>query len=318
MQEKHQNIITKILSKEATQEEKSLLFEEMKTNKELKAEFDKTSKLWNSLTLEQKKFDKERIQKLIALKIRINKKQKQNKFITTTLKYAAILIVFFSIAIIVNNDLKSTKVIVNNSNTIKKISLPDNSVISLNKNAKLEYNNSILKYFNRNVSIKGEAFFEIAKQNGKKFTVHTSDFDINVLGTKFNVRTYNKNQSVVLTEGKVLLNSFKNKDAEIIMSPGEILEYNTKNSDFILHDINTKIYTSWLNHKLEFDNFSLNELAQLIKLRYNKDLIITNNKIAEKRISGSAPSDDINLITKALETILKINIQQNGNQLLIN
>lgn len=318
MQEQHHNIITKYLSKEASSEEEKFLFQEMKTNKELKVEFDKMQKLWQSFNNEQKKFDKERMQKLIALKISINKKQQKNRFIAASLKYAAIFIGLFLITTFVINDLKSIKVIVNNTNEIRKIQLPDNSIISLNSDAKLEYNNSNLKDFNREVKIEGEAFFEIAKQHGKQFTVHTHDYDINVLGTKFNVRTYKGNQSVVLTEGKVLLNSFINKDSQIIMKPGEILEYNKNNNEFILHEINTKIYTSWLNNKLEFDNFSLNELAELINLRYNKQLIINNKEIAEKRISGSAPSDDISLIVKALETILNTKIQQNENQLLIN
>ncbi len=318
MQEQQINIITKYLSNEASSEEENFLFDEMKTNKELKAEFDKINKLWQSFNNEQKEFDASRIKKLIDLKISINKKQKQNKIINITLKYAAIFIGIIFLAFLIKTDLQSTKVIVNNTKEVKKITLPDNSIISLNSNAKLEYNNSTLKEFNREVKINGEAFFEISKLKGKKFTVHTPDFNINVLGTKFNVRTYDKDQSVVLTEGKVLLNSFTNKDSEIIMHPGEIVEYSKENSTFILHEINTKIYTSWLNHKLEFDNFSLNELAELVKLRYNKDLIISNKQIAEKRISGSAPSDDINLIIKALETILKTKIEHKENQLLIN
>jgi len=318
MQEQYWNITTKYLSNEASKEETEFLFKEMKTNKDLKAEFDKIKELWKSFNNEQKEFDSIRIKKIIDLKISINKKQKQNKIISTTIKYAAVFIGIIFLSFLVKIDLQSKKVIVNNTKEIQKITLPDNSIISLNTNAKLEYNNSTLKEFNREVEIKGEAFFEISKLNGKKFTVHTPDFDINVLGTKFNVRTYNKEQSVVLTEGKVLLNSFTNKDSEIIMQPGDIVEYSKENSTFILHEINTKIYTSWLNHKLEFDNFSLNELAELVKLRYNKNLIISNKKIAEKRISGSAPADDINLIVKALETILKTKIEHNGNQLLIN
>jgi len=318
MQKQHWNIITKHLSNEASSEEEKSLFEEMKTNKDLKAEFDKIKELWNSFSNEQKEFDKVRIKKLIDLKISINKKQKRNRIINASLKYAAIFIGIVLISFLIKIDLQSTKVIVNKTKQIQKITLPDNSIISLNTNAKLEYCNSALKGFDRKVDIEGEAFFEIAKLNGKEFRVHTPDFDINVLGTKFNVRTYKKAQSVVLTEGKVTLNSFKNKYTNITMQPGEIVEYNKDNSGFILHDINTKIYTSWLNNKLEFDNFSLNELAELVKLRYNKDLIISKKEIAEKRISGSAPSDDINLIVKALETILKIEIEKKGNQLLIN
>jgi len=317
MQEQQYNIITKYLSNEASKEELSLLFEEMKTNKELKSEFEKLSIIWKSLNNEQKEFDKEKMQKLIALKISINKKQKQRRLISNTLKYAAIFILLISISTFVFKDLKSTKIIVNNSEKKQKIKLPDNSIVFLNKNTKIEYSNSTLKSFNREINIEGEAFFEIAKYDNNKFIVHTPDFNINVLGTKFNVRTYNKNQSVVLTEGKVLINSFKSPNTEITMQAGEILQYSKLNSGFILNKTNSKIYTSWLSDKLEFDNFSLYKLSELIKLRYNKDLIIKNEATANMRISGTAPSDDISLIIRALETILKTKIQQKENQLLI-
>ncbi len=318
MQEKYQNIITKQLSKEASSEEESFLFEEMKTNKKLKTEFEKLSTIWNSLSNEKKEFDKKRMQKLIALKISINKKQKRNSFVLASFKYAAIFIAIITITTFVFNDLQSTKIIVNNTGKMLKVKLPDNSIICLNKSAKIEYINSILKTFNREVNIDGEAFFKITKSKNKKFTVHTPDFDINVLGTEFNVRTFAQNQSVVLTKGKIQLNNFENIKTNIVMKPGEIIKFNKEKNIFISQKINPKIYTSWLNKKLEFDNFSLNELSELIKLRYKKDLIITNKEIANKKISGTAPADDLNLLLKALETILKTKIQHKENQLLIN
>ncbi len=316
MQEQNWNIITKHLSKESSEEENNALFAAIEKDKKLKAEFGEIKTLWNSLSLPEETFNKERILKLISTKT--GKHKKQRSIIQKTLKYAAVFVGLLMITTYVYMDLTSIKTLTNNTDKIQEIKLPDNSIIILNANAKIEYNNSILKTFNREVNIDGEAFFKITKSKNKKFTVHTSDFDINVLGTEFNVRTYKKNQSVVLTEGKVLLNSFKNPNAEMTMKPGEIVKFNKEKNIFISQKINSKIYTSWLNKKLEFDNFSLKELSELIKLRYNKDLIITNKEIANKKISGTAPADDLNLLLKALETILKTEIQHKENQLLIN
>jgi len=318
MQERHWEIITKHLSNEATDEETKFIFQELRDDDKFKKEYDEISVLWNSLTANKRSFDKERILKLIAKKISINKKQKQKRILLASFKYAAIFIGLVVITSFVINDLNSTKIVLNNTNKIQEIKLPDNSILYLNKNAKIEYGNSTIIRFNREINLEGEAFFEIAKSKNNKFIVHTPDFDINVLGTKFNVRTYDKNQSVVLTEGKIRLNNFQNYETDIILRPGEVLRYSKENNGFIYYSVNTKIYTSWLNNKLEFDSFSLNELAELIQLRYNKKLIIQNSEIAEKRISGSAPSDDLNLIIQALETILNTKIIQNENKLIIN
>ena len=318
MQEKYLNLITKHLSKEASSEENILLLEEIEKNEQFKETFEEIKTLWDSLNNSKKEFDKERILKLIAFKIAQNKKQKRNKVLYASYKYAAVFIGLVIMTTFIFKDLRNVEVIVNNTGKVQEIKLPDNSIVSLNKDAKIEYNNSSIKGFDREINIEGEAFFEITKSEDKDFTVHTPDFDIYVLGTKFNVRTYNQNQSVVLTEGIIRLNNFQDSETDITMKPGEIVRYNKESEDFIYHNINTKIYTSWLSNKLEFDSFTLNELAELIKLRYNKELVIKDNGIAEKRISGSAPSDDLNLIIQALETILNTKIIQEQNLLIIN
>ena len=318
MQEKHWNLITKHLSNETSEEENALFAEKIVKKRQLKENFEEIKTLWGSLNNSKNTFDKERILKLISFKIAQNKKRKRNKILYASYKYAAVFIGLLIITTFVFRDLRNVELIVNNTEKVLEIKLPDNSIVSLNKDAKIEYNNSSIKGFDREINIEGEAFFEIAKSDNEQFTVHTPDFDINVLGTKFNVRTYKQNQSVVLTEGKIRLNNFQNSKTDIIMKPGEIVRYNKESEGFIYHNINSKIYTSWLSNKLEFDSFTLNELAELIKLRYNKELVIKNSGIAEKQISGSAPADDISLIIQALETILNTKIIQEQNLLIIN
>ncbi len=318
MQQKFENILTKYLSKEASSEEESFLFEEIKTNKKLKAEFEETKKLWESFNREQKEFDKKRIQKLIALKIALSKKQKRNKFALLSFKYAAIFIGLLFISTAVYTDLTSVKSIVNNTSRIKKITLPDNSVVTLNKGAEIKYGNSVLAGFNREVKLTGEAFFEVTKKEHKKFVVKTSDYNITVLGTKFNVRSRQKNNFVVLCEGKIVLDKFKKFDNQIVMKPGQIVKFSPENNSFIQSNVNPEIYTSWMKNRLEFDNFSINDLAELLKIRYRKTLIVNNKVVFGTHISGSAPSDDVNLIIKALKSILKTEIIQKNDTVIIN
>ncbi len=208
MQEKDYNLISKYLSGETSGEDSKYLEEKLKKDRRYKENFEDIKTLWDLLNYSENSFDKERILKLIKLKISQRKKQKQNRLLYASLKYAAVFIGLLVISVSVYRDIHSVKNIVNNTNEIKKILLPDNSKVTLNKGAKIEYGNSSIKGFNRQISLNGEAFFEVTKKDNQKFIVQTEAYDITVLGTKFNVRTYSGDNSVVLKEGKVQLSNF--------------------------------------------------------------------------------------------------------------
>ncbi len=318
MQEQQFNLIVKNLSNEATEEEKLLFEREMQNNLKFRTDFNDIQTLWNSLNYAAKSFEKERILKLINLKISQNKKQKHNRLLYTSLKYAAVFIGLLVISVTIYRDLNNVETIANNTGKVEKIVLPDQTTVTLNQNAKIEYENSTIKGFNRKVKLTGEAFFEVSKKQNQKFIVKTDHYDITVLGTKFNVRTYQNSNSVVLTEGKVLLNNFKIQNKQIVMKPGEIVKFNPADNRFIQEKINPVIYTSWINKRLEFDNLSLNDLAKLLKVRYHKTLIIENEDAENKHISGSAPADDVHLIVKALQSILKTGITEKNDTIIIN
>ncbi len=317
MQEHHWNLIAKKLSGELSEKETEMFDKKMSKDKEFKEEYEQAEFVWNSAE-NNEDYDYNRIQKRIVQKINYNQKRKINKIVYTSFKYAAIFIGILIMSLSVFKDLNKTETVVNNTGKILKVTLPDNTVVALNKGSFIKYESSTIKKFNREVFVSGEAFFEVKKNNNQKFTVKTTAYNITVLGTKFNVRTYKNENSVVLTEGKVMLSGFKTNTGKIIMKPGEIVKYNAKDNTFIKNKINTEIYTSWMEKRLKFDNFSLYELAELLKIRYNKVLIIQDKDAAEKRISGSAPSDDVQLIIKALHTIFKAEITQKNDTIIIN
>ncbi len=88
---------------------------------------------------------------------------------------------------------------------IRKISLEDGSIVTLNAHSSLRVAENLNELKVREVWLDGEAYFDIAKLNGAKFIVHTSEAEIEVLGTEFNVNTRSKKTKVVVHEGKVKL-----------------------------------------------------------------------------------------------------------------
>jgi len=318
MKKQDWELIVKYLSGETSQEENNRMSDRMKMDKNFKKDVDEAEILFQSLQKPEQKFDKERILKLINFKITLSKKQKKTKILYTSIKYAAIFIGLIIITVSIYRDLHSVKSVANNIGEPEIIILPDNTIVTLNKGAVLSYENSTIKGFNRKVSLKGEAFFEVSKNENKRFVVQTNCFDVNVLGTKFNVRNSMNDNSVVLSEGKVLLNKLKGMNKDIVLKPGEIVEYIPEKNKYLQREINSEIYTTWMKKRLEFDKFSINDFAILLKVRYGKTLIIKNENAMKKRISGSAPSDDVHLIVKALRSILKTEVTEKNDTIIIN
>lgn len=318
MLEKDQELIAKYLFGETSEKENNSFLKRMNNENSFKKAFIESEKILKSLQIPDNVFDKERILRLISRKIALNKKEKQNRIIYASIKYAAIFIGLLIISVSVYRDLNSIKKITNNTGKFEKIILPDKTIVTLNKNTTITYKNSTITGFNRKVKLFGEAFFDVNKKEHQRFIVETNSYNINVLGTKFNVRTFDKDNFVVLTEGKILLDNFKSIDNQIVMKPGQIVKFSKQNNTFVLKNINPQVYTSWLSKRIEFDNFSFYELSELFNIRYGKTLIINNSEVMNTYLSGSAPSDDVHLIVKAIKSILKTEVIEKNDTIIIN
>jgi len=318
MREEYWNLIAKHQSDETTKEEELFIEMLVESNEEFKIALDDSAEMWDTIEVPKIDFDKDRISELISKEIEGPTSIKRRQIILQTMKYAAVFIGLLIGVIFVVNDLNSTVTIASKDINGNELTLPDGSKIILNKDAEITYSNSILRGFNRKVSINGEAFFEIEKSNGRKFIVETQNYNIIVLGTKFNVKETENETSVALIEGSIKLNSFDDiKFDETIIVPGQRATYSINSQELNLENVNTRIYTAWMSDRLEFDNFSLSELAQVFKNNYNKTLIITDESISKIRLGGSAPSQDVDLILKGLSTILKRDIIQQNDIIII-
>src|SRR4030095_9403678 len=104
-----------------------------------------------------------------------------------------------------------------------KIVLPDGSQVWLNAGSNLDYNNLNFNKDVREVSLNGEAYFDVAKNAGKPFIIHTKKMDIKVLGTTFNVRSYSdeKITEAALIKGSIEVTLKDRKDQKIILKPNE-------------------------------------------------------------------------------------------------
>ena len=198
---------------------------------------------------------------------------------------------------------------------IKEIVLPDNSKVVLNSNSKLVLSSDWNTKKPRKVWVSGEAYFSVThKKNNQKFTVTTSDgYQIEVLGTQFNVSDRRYKNSVVLKSGKIKLavkqkNKFRPK--QLIMAPGELVEFKANSGPLIRRNVNPDVYTSWKENVLVFDNATLAEISSLLHENYGISVVISDEKLSNLVISGIASTLDLEGFLTGLSKLHHFKIQK--------
>jgi ferric-dicitrate binding protein FerR (iron transport regulator) len=203
----------------------------------------------------------------------------------TLMKIAAVALILLSIGAaavyIVKTDALSRKIIASTGNDERnlKVTLPDGSNVFLNRNTKLSYHSNFGRS-NRNVSLEGEAFFEIAPDKLNPFTVDAGKAMIKVVGTSFNVITSNDDAEVeVFVEtGHVMLYD-ESTDQNIMLDPGFVGTLSQKSSEKKLND--NPNYMAWNRGLLKYDGQTLDVVFHDLKRVYNMEIIADDQEILE-------------------------------------
>jgi transmembrane sensor len=197
----------------------------------------------------------------------------------------------------------------------RTLSLPDGSQVVLNANSSLTWKNAWTSGKDREVSLKGEAYF-IVNEQGKaghrdRFIVHTSDLDVEVLGTRFNVNTYRPQTQVILQKGSVeIKTSLNDVEKKYNLTPGQRAVFDRNNDLLQISQVNSNVYVGWKDNRFVFDNTPLSEVAIMLENTYGIKVIVDNELIA-KQISGEIPTSERKAFLLALSTLygLKMNEQ---------
>lgn len=214
------------------------------------------------------------------------------------------------------------------------VQLADGSKVWLNAGTTLKYQNSYGKN-NRNLQLEGEAFFEVVKNTDLPFTVKTSDIDVIAVGTKFNVKAYNEENTIetTLVEGLVKLESSTVKLAgNIFLKPNEKAVFTKKNGNTeivssnktetlqskpkleVIQSIETAPIVSWKDQRWVIQNEKLGELAKKLERRFNVNFIFDDEVLKEFYFGGTLEDESLEQIMQAISyaSPVKYIIQDNN------
>ena len=245
------------------------------------------------------------------------------KSIFAVSKIAAILILGLILGLLVLNFRKTEPLYFTSiapKGSVSQMVLPDSSVVYLNAGSKLKYTLEGIKG-KREVFLEGEAWFEVTKNEKKPFVVHTSFYDVNVLGTQFNVKAYKNDDEIATTleKGVVQITSSDNfKLAETtVLKPGEQLVYNAMKKTVEVKNVETRMFTAWKDNKLIFINMNLKELFVLLERKYGVDIQVTNNLILDYHYDGTIKNESILQVLDLLKETLPVKYKIEGQTIVI-
>lgn len=195
------------------------------------------------------------------------------------------------------------------------ISLDDGTLVHLNGDSRLFYPT----HFNRdsrNVILDGEAYFMVATDHSRPFTVHTAYGDIKEYGTEFNVsaRKGRDVAEVVLVNGSIGV--IPTSGQERMMQPGMLCRMSA--SACILTTTDTEPYRAWNTGKIEFQGWPLERLMRIIARWYNCKVEYADDSLKNERLSGSFDRYDSSSTTlQALKTVTGLRFELSDNKVVI-
>ena len=201
----------------------------------------------------------------------------------------------------------------------RTVILPDGSTVILNGNSEITYPSKWNDGESRNVSLDGEAYFQVIHtKDHRKFTVKTSDdFSVQVLGTKFVLSRRKSGTRVVLNEGKVQCNLGENEKDTLILRPGELVEFSKKSSQYTRKQVQSSLYSAWKDHLLVFDNTPLKDVTTILEETYGLVVKADHQKLLERKISGSVPTGNIRILLEGISETCNVKVRQEDNNIYI-
>lgn len=183
-----------------------------------------------------------------------------------------------------------------------QIVLPDGTLVSLNSATTLSYP-SDFGLNKRNITLSGEAYLEVAKNENIPFCVNTDMISVEVLGTKFNINAYNNSDIVEtsLLEGSVKITTRGKNSRSVILSPHEKAIYLKSRDLLSVSQTNTHFETAWLRGEMVFRSARFSEIIDKLKKRYGVEIEVNGKGYDEELFTGSFKEDYIINVLKILQ-----------------
>ena len=197
----------------------------------------------------------------------------------------------------------------------------DGSKAYLNSGSIIRYPVKFIEDKKREVFLEGEAFFDVAENKNELFIVNSNGINVEVYGTKFNVRNYSEdfNSDIVLVEGSVGINNSEVSELTML-KPGFKGSVDKENFRVETSKVNTKIYTSWIDGEVIFRNETFSQILKKLERLYNVTIINNKNESLDEVFNAAidVENENIEQVLEYFNKIYNIEYQIFNNKIIIN
>jgi transmembrane sensor len=199
-----------------------------------------------------------------------------------------------------------------------QLQLPDGTKVWLNAASTLSYPITFAGQTKRTVELNGEAYFEVSKDKTKPFLVHSIRQNVQVLGTHFNINTYDNEPDVktTLLEGSVQVTTVGTSKQTRILKPGE--QSVLAGQQIQLLKVNALAAIDWKNDEFRFKNESLSSILRKVSRWYDVSIVYKKDFTEMPTFSGSVSRfDDVSSVLKMLEEAGDIHFSIKGKTIYV-
>lgn len=180
------------------------------------------------------------------------------------------------------------------------IKLPDGSIVILHSGSTFEIDSSRFNIRSRELTLNGEAYFDVQHDPSKPFIIHTGTVTTTVLGTAFNIRQSGDSVTVIVTRGKV---EVKDKQKLLaVLLPDQQIVYDSHMKEAVQQQVAAQHAITWLKNGLNFKDETLEDVSKRLQARYHVSISFTNPRIRNCRITVTEAFEG----TESLDTLLSI------------
>lgn len=190
--------------------------------------------------------------------------------------------------------------------TTSRLTLPDGSTVLLNRKSSIRYPGAFTGQ-TREVTLTGEAFFDITPNKNQPFVIHAQDTDVQVVGTSFGVRAYDQNVRVSVRTGRVIV---RKKQQEIALIPGQQATVDATTDTLrrlLKFDLNTLAYST---KKLEFTNQSLASVVKTLSDYYQTDIGLSASGLQGCRLTARFDNESVETVLGVVAETLQLSVKR--------
>ena len=196
-----------------------------------------------------------------------------------------------------------------------QVVLPDNSIVWLNADSKLRFPLTFSGK-ERRVFASGELYFQVAKDSLSPFRIEVEGlYEVEVLGTEFNVRAYSDLPSATtLVDGRVLI---RDKGTKVVLKPGE-QAVKGKHGEVVVREVDVAPYIAWKQGYFLFEDERLEDILNELARWYDVNVFFENSSVREERFSVDMPRhESFEEVLRLIEQTRSIQIEIEGNNVFV-